>query len=104
MNGDSPISVASLSQDSFYRDLVPDDQALAKKSEYNFDHPRSIDDDSILKVLEDISNGRKGRIPIYDFKVCSKNLQKKSEKTIKNRFFRCQITDFISKNIIKFIY
>lgn len=71
MNGDSPISVASLSQDSFYRDLVPDDQALAKKSEYNFDHPRSIDDDSILKVLEDISNGRKGRIPIYDFKTSS---------------------------------
>lgn len=69
MNGANPISVVCISQDSFYRDLNPEDLALAKKSEYNFDHPRTIDDDAIYTLLEDLSNGTQGRVPIYDFKV-----------------------------------
>lgn len=68
MNGANPISVVCISQDSFYRDLNPEDLALAKKSEYNFDHPRTIDDDAIYTLLEDLSNGTQGRVPIYDFK------------------------------------
>ena len=74
MNGSSPISVVSISQDSFYRDLNPEELALAKKSEYNFDHPRTIDDEAIYKLLEDLSAGKCGKVPEYDFKVhCCKN-------------------------------
>lgn len=52
MNDGRSISVASISQDSFYRDLNPEQMILAKKSEYNFDHPDTIDDDEIFRELE----------------------------------------------------
>ena len=58
-----------ISQDSFYRDLNNEDLALAHKSEYNFDHPRTIDDEAILELLTDLSSGKHGRVPEYDFKV-----------------------------------
>ena len=69
MNGDSPISVVCIPQDNFYRDLSPEDLILAKKSEYNFDHPQTIDDEKIFKLLEDLSSGVGGRVPVYDFVV-----------------------------------
>ena len=52
MNDGRSISVASISQDSFYRDLNPEQMILAKKSEYNFDHPDTIDDDEIFRNLD----------------------------------------------------
>ena len=58
-----------ISQDSFYRDLNNEDLALAHKSEYNFDHPRTIDDEAILELLTELSSGRPGKVPEYDFKV-----------------------------------
>lgn len=54
MNDGRSISVASISQDSFYRDLNPEQMILAKKSEYNFDHPDTIDDEEIFRKLESI--------------------------------------------------
>ena len=69
MNGANPISVVSISQDSFCRDLNPADLALAEKSEYNCDHPRTIDDDAIYTLLKNLSNGTQGRVLKSDFKV-----------------------------------
>jgi len=63
------MSIVAISQDSFYRDLEPEDLELAHKSEYNFDHPKSIDDSAIYELLIDLCEGRPGKIPIYDFKV-----------------------------------
>merc|ERR1712168_693103 len=68
MNDGRSISVASISQDSFYRDLNPEQMILAKKSEYNFDHPDTIDDDEIFRLLTDLANGKSGKVPEYDFK------------------------------------
>jgi len=68
MNDGRSISVASISQDSFYRDLTPDQMVLAKKSEYNFDHPDTIDDEEIFSLLTDLAAGESGKVPIYDFK------------------------------------
>jgi len=68
MNEGRSISVASISQDSFYRDLTPDQLVLAKRSEYNFDHPDTIDDEEIFRLLTDLANGKSGRVPEYDFK------------------------------------
>jgi len=68
LNGESTTSVVCISQDSFYRDLNNEDLALAHKSEYNFDHPRTIDDEAILELLTELSSGRPGKVPEYDFK------------------------------------
>ena len=54
MNDGRCTSVASISQDNFYRDLTPDQLVLAKKSEYNFDHPDTIDDDEIYRERRQI--------------------------------------------------
>ena len=62
-----------ISQDSFYRDLNNEDLALAHKSEYNFDHPRTIDDEAILELLTELSSGKPGKVPEYDFKVSHNN-------------------------------
>ena len=55
MNDGRSISVASISQDSFYRDLTPEQMILAKKSEYNFDHPDTIDDDEIYRNIDNVA-------------------------------------------------
>lgn len=68
MNEGRSISVAAISQDSFYRDLTPEQLIQAKKSEYNFDHPDTIADEEIYSLLMDLANGKKGKVPEYDFK------------------------------------
>ena len=69
MNEGRSISVAAISQDSFYRDLTPEQLIQAKKSEYNFDHPDTIADEEIYALLLDLANGKRGKVPEYDFKV-----------------------------------
>ena len=69
MNEGRSISVAAISQDSFYRDLTPEQLIQAKKSEYNFDHPDTIADEEIYSLLLDLANGKRGKVPEYDFKV-----------------------------------
>jgi len=69
LNNLGAMSIVAISQDSFYRDLEPEDLELAHKSEYNFDHPKSIDDSAIYELLIDLCEGRPGKIPIYDFKT-----------------------------------
>ena len=73
MNEGRSISVAAISQDSFYRDLNPEQLIQAKKSEYNFDHPDTIADEEIYSLLLDLANGKKGKVPEYDFKVKLRN-------------------------------
>lgn len=67
MNDGRSISVASISQDSFYRDLNPEQMILAKKSEYNFDHPDTIDDDEIFRNLYFQLRNFEARIPSHGF-------------------------------------
>uniref|UniRef100_A0A4W4FE00 Uridine-cytidine kinase n=2 Tax=Electrophorus electricus TaxID=8005 RepID=A0A4W4FE00_ELEEL len=59
--------VAILSQDSFYKELTPEQKAKAIKGQFNFDHPDAFDNELIMKTLCDIMQGEKVQIPVYDF-------------------------------------
>lgn len=54
-------------QDSFYRGLTPEESANVK--EYNFDHPNAMDQEAIVKCLNDLKNRVPVEVPIYDFKT-----------------------------------
>ncbi|XP_051773275.1 uridine-cytidine kinase 2-B [Ctenopharyngodon idella] len=59
--------VVILSQDSFYRELTPEQKAKALKGQFNFDHPDAFDSELIMKTLRDIIQGNTVHIPVYDF-------------------------------------
>lgn len=61
----SLVEAGVCSLDNFYRDqshLSP-----KRRSMVNFDHPRTIDWGSLVKVLENCRNGHACEIPSYDF-------------------------------------
>uniref|UniRef100_A0A671K9D6 Uridine-cytidine kinase n=3 Tax=Sinocyclocheilus TaxID=75365 RepID=A0A671K9D6_9TELE len=59
--------VVILSQDSFYRELTPEQKAKALKGQFNFDHPDAFDNELVMKTLRDIIQGETVHIPVYDF-------------------------------------
>ena len=61
-----------LSQDSFYRELNPQEITKANKGMFNFDHPDAFDNELMESVLTDIIKGRQTRVPVYDFKTNSR--------------------------------
>ena len=76
--------VVSLSQDSFYRELTPQEIAKAEKGAFNFDHPSVFDHhlmETVIKVSsyimksvtlplsQSILCGRTTKVPVYDFKT-----------------------------------
>uniref|UniRef100_A0AC35UEV2 Uridine/cytidine kinase n=1 Tax=Rhabditophanes sp. KR3021 TaxID=114890 RepID=A0AC35UEV2_9BILA len=65
--GKSKRRVLTICQDSFYRPLNPEENALAKEGKFNFDHPNAFDNGELLRVLQNLSNGIPDRIPCYDY-------------------------------------
>lgn len=62
----APVDSLSITQDSFYRDLAPDE--LARVDEINFDVPAAFDFDQCERVLAALRRGEAGvRVPDYDF-------------------------------------
>ena len=61
-----------ISQDSFYRDLTPEEHKQAQTGGFNFDHPDAIDYDLLLSCLTNIKNGVTTKIPIYDSQINSR--------------------------------
>jgi len=59
--------VTTVSQDSFYRDLTPEEHERAQRGEYNFDHPDSLDLELMKRTLLEIKAGRKVELPAYDY-------------------------------------
>jgi uridine kinase len=55
--------IAILEFDNFYKDLPPGVDAQM----WDFDHPSSIDFDSVLKCLTDLRNLKPAHTPIYSF-------------------------------------
>ncbi|KAF7661092.1 hypothetical protein LDENG_00269930 [Lucifuga dentata] len=53
--------------DSFYKDLTPEEQALAANNDYNFDHPGAFDFELLVATLRKLKQGRSVKIPVYDF-------------------------------------
>jgi len=65
---------AHFSLDDFYRDcsrISPE-----RREKINFDHPRTIDWETMEKVLGDLRAGRATRLPRYDFKTHSRVREK----------------------------
>lgn len=59
--------VTLLSMDSFYKVLTEEQHEMAKKNEYNFDHPDAFDFDLLIKTLQGLKEGKKVEVPIYNF-------------------------------------
>ena len=57
--------VALIEQDAYYRDLS--DLTMEKRSVVNFDHPDAVDFDFMKLQLNNLIQGNKVNIPIYDF-------------------------------------
>ena len=57
--------VALIEQDAYYRDLS--DLTMEKRSVVNFDHPDAVDFDIMKLQLNNLIQGNKVNIPIYDF-------------------------------------
>ncbi|KAL1921263.1 uncharacterized protein VTP21DRAFT_10979 [Calcarisporiella thermophila] len=67
--GDYASSVATLSLQNFYRELNDEEKALAKRGEWNFDHPDAFDFELAEEVLTDLAAGKSVEIPSYDFET-----------------------------------
>lgn len=47
--------------------LNKEDQELAAKNEYNFDHPDAFDFELLVTVLRKLKKGKSIKVPVYDF-------------------------------------
>ena len=60
-----PGRIASLAQDSYYKDLEwSSDEELLR---HNFDHPEAVDTDLLVNHLLALKAGQAVEVPIYDF-------------------------------------
>ncbi|XP_051626582.1 uridine-cytidine kinase-like 1 isoform X4 [Pseudopipra pipra] len=64
--------VVLLSMDSFYKVLDEGQQALAARSDYNFDHPDAFDFELLISVLRKLKKGKSVKVPVYDFTTHSR--------------------------------
>ncbi|XP_008395418.1 uridine-cytidine kinase-like 1 isoform X3 [Poecilia reticulata] len=71
--------VVLLSMDSFYKVLNKDEQELAAKNEYNFDHPDAFDFELLITVLRKLKKGKSIKVPVYDF---TSHSRRKEWKTV----------------------
>ncbi|XP_049613428.1 uridine-cytidine kinase-like 1 [Syngnathus scovelli] len=71
--------VVLLSMDSFYKVLNKEEQELAAKNEYNFDHPDAFDFELLVSVLRKLKKGKSIKIPVYDF---TSHCRRKEWKTV----------------------
>ncbi|XP_041831055.1 uridine-cytidine kinase-like 1 isoform X2 [Melanotaenia boesemani] len=71
--------VVLLSMDSFYKVLNKEEQELAAKNEYNFDHPDAFDFELLITVLRKLKKGKSIKVPVYDF---TSHCRRKEWKTV----------------------
>lgn len=67
-------SVVAITQDCFYRDLLPEERELAYASNYNFDHPNAFDFEHQIRVMQQLRTGlaESVAVPSYDFSTHSR--------------------------------
>ncbi|XP_027595720.1 uridine-cytidine kinase-like 1 [Pipra filicauda] len=70
--------VVLLSMDSFYKVLDEGQQALAARSDYNFDHPDAFDFELLISVLRKLKKGKSVKVPVYDFTTHSRRREWKT--------------------------
>lgn len=71
--------VVLLSMDSFYKVLNKEQQELAAKNEFNFDHPDAFDFELLVSVLRKLKKGKSIKVPVYDF---TSHCRRKEWKTV----------------------
>lgn len=71
--------VVLLSMDSFYKVLNKEQQELAARNEYNFDHPDAFDFELLVSVLRKLKKGKSIKVPVYDF---TSHCRRKEWKTV----------------------
>jgi uridine kinase len=59
--------VTSITQDCFYKNLLPVERDEAYRQNYNFDHPNAFDWTLQRRVMGDLRAGSDVEIPTYDF-------------------------------------
>lgn len=52
--------------------LSKDEQELAARNEYNFDHPDAFDFELLVTVLRKLKKGKSIKVPVYDFTTHSR--------------------------------
>ena len=57
--------VCVISQDSYYK--ATDNLSYEERTKINFDHPRAIDFELLIKHLKDLKKGKTGNQPVYSF-------------------------------------
>ncbi|XP_067880185.1 uridine-cytidine kinase-like 1 isoform X1 [Heterodontus francisci] len=94
--------VVLLSMDSFYKVLNKEEQELAAKNEYNFDHPDAFDFDLIIHTLRKLKKGKSVKVPVYDFTTHSR---RKDWKTVygANVVIFEGILAFANKDLLKLL-
>uniref|UniRef100_A0A8C4VVN1 Uridine-cytidine kinase n=1 Tax=Gopherus evgoodei TaxID=1825980 RepID=A0A8C4VVN1_9SAUR len=94
--------VVLLSMDCFYKVLNKEQQELAARNEYNFDHPDAFDFDLLISVLRKLKKGKSVKVPVYDFTTHSR---RKEWKTIygANVVVFEGILSFANKELLKLL-
>ncbi|KAM8864197.1 uridine-cytidine kinase-like 1a isoform 2-T3 [Spinachia spinachia] len=59
--------VVLLSMDSFYKVLSSEEQTLAARNDYDFDHPGAFDLELLVSTLRKLKQGKSVTVPVYDF-------------------------------------
>uniref|UniRef100_A0A4W4GX22 Uridine-cytidine kinase n=1 Tax=Electrophorus electricus TaxID=8005 RepID=A0A4W4GX22_ELEEL len=94
--------VVLLSMDSFYKVLTKEEQELAARNEYNFDHPDAFDFELLVTVLRKLKKGKSIKVPVYDF---TSHSRRKEWKTVygANVVIFEGILAFANKDLLKLL-
>ncbi|XP_075056521.1 uridine-cytidine kinase-like 1 [Mixophyes fleayi] len=94
--------VVLLSMDCFYKVLSKDQQELAARNEYNFDHPDAFDFDLLVNVLRKLKKGKSVKVPVYDFTTHSRRKEWKTVYGANVVIFE-GILSFANKELLKLL-
>uniref|UniRef100_A0A8C5M671 Uridine-cytidine kinase n=1 Tax=Leptobrachium leishanense TaxID=445787 RepID=A0A8C5M671_9ANUR len=94
--------VVLLSMDCFYKILSKEEQELAARNEYNFDHPDAFDFDLLVNVLRKLKKGKSVKVPVYDFTTHSRRKEWKTVYGANVVIFE-GILSFANKELLKLL-
>ncbi|KAF4092269.1 hypothetical protein AMELA_G00018910 [Ameiurus melas] len=94
--------VVLLSMDSFYKVLSKEEQELAARNEYNFDHPDAFDFELLVTVLRKLKKGKSIKVPVYDFTTHSRHKEWKTVYGANVVIFE-GILSFANKELLKLL-
>ncbi|KPM11365.1 uridine-cytidine kinase-like protein [Sarcoptes scabiei] len=70
--------VTLLSMDCFYKVLDQEQQEMARRNEFNFDHPDAFDFELLIETLRKLKEGKRVDVPTYNFVTHSREKMTKT--------------------------